>query len=495
MQPIQFFHRGQIVSVRDMTPTRSILTWLREDAACTGTKEGCNEGDCGACTVVIGTPQADGTLELKPVNSCIQFLPTLHGKALITVEDLALEGALHPCQQAMVDCHGSQCGFCTPGFVMTLFAHYEDQLRLGKSAASREELEDVLSGNLCRCTGYRPIIEAAQKMFSAPPMRFQVGGIVKALNGVQPLSCAPSQKTENKGFLSPKTRVEFAEIYLDNPTARILAGSTDVGLWVNKQFREQDHLLYVGNVDDLNFVSVEDGILRIGAAVNLEAAFAAISQHVLPGNESFREWWVRFASPLIRNAGTLAGNVANGSPIGDSMPVLMALGANVVLQRGSALRELALEDLYLGYMKNAMQLGEFVAEIAIPAAQKSQFRTYKISKRFDQDISAVCFVGSVLLKQDVVAEVKLAYGGMAATPARAARAEAVLRGKPWDEATVSRAMDALSEDFSPLTDMRATKAYRSAIARNLVLKFWFETRGVQKIPGAQLSVRHIERVL
>jgi xanthine dehydrogenase small subunit len=486
---IHFFHLGEMVCVRDAPMTRSVLDWLREDARCVGTKEGCKEGDCGACTVVIGTPQPDGTLDLKPVNSCIQFLPTLHGKALITVEELAQNNKLHPCQQAMVDCHASQCGFCTPGFVMTLFAHYETQLRAGKGAASRAEIDDVLSGNLCRCTGYRPIIEAAQKMFSAPQVRFEDNKILQALRG-SGLPAVGSAK-----FISPTARAEFAEYYATHPTARILAGSTDVGLWVNKQFRAQDHLLYIGNVEDLRFASIEDGILRIGAAVNLETAFAAISKHILPGNESFREWWIRFASPLIRNAGTLAGNVANGSPIGDSMPVLMALGAKVVLQRGSALRELALVDLYLGYMKNAMQPGEFVAEILIPAAQYGHFRTYKISKRFDQDISAVCFAGSIVLQGERIAEVKLAYGGMAATPARAVRAEAVLRGKAWDEVNVDLAMAALAEDFAPLTDMRATKEYRAATARNLLQKFWLETRANDAIPSAQLSVRHVESAL
>ena len=484
---IEFFHRGAMVQATNAAPTRTVLEWLREDAQCAGTKEGCNEGDCGACTVVVGTPQPDGTLDLKPINSCIQFLPTLHGKALFTVEDLAKNAQLHPCQQAMVDCHGSQCGFCTPGFVMTLFAHYENQVRSGKGAATRAELDDVLSGNLCRCTGYRPIIDAAQKMFSLPVRALDDAPVVAALKNLNTL--------RHDKFVSPATRAEFAQYYVQNPQARILAGSTDIGLWVNKQFRAQNHLLYIGNVTDLHFVRVENGALHIGAAVNLETAFAAIARHVLPSNESFREWWVRFASPLIRNAGTLAGNVANGSPIGDSMPVLMALNANVVLQQGESTRALPLEKLYLGYMKNAIQPGEFVAEIVIPTAQTGAFRTYKISKRFDQDISAVCFAGSVLLENGNVKEVRLAYGGMAATPARAVVTEATLIGKPWNEAAIFAAMDALAQDFYPLTDMRATKEYRAATARNVLQKFWLETRIDAPIASAQLSVRHMERAL
>jgi xanthine dehydrogenase small subunit len=491
MQTIQFFYRGEIVSVDSDSPTRTVLNWLREDAACTGTKEGCNEGDCGACTVVVGEPQANGTLALKAINSCIQFLPTLHGKALITVEDVAQHGKPHPCQQAMVDCHGSQCGFCTPGFVMTLFAHYENQRRAGKGAASRAELDDVLSGNLCRCTGYRPIVEAAQTMFSAPQVGFDDAPIVQALRGI------PSPQFSSKDqFVSPTTRAEFARYYAAHPDARILAGSTDVGLWVNKQFRAQDHLLYIGNVADLKTTRVEQGALRIGAAVNLELAFAAIAQHILPGNESFREWWIRFASPLIRNAGTLAGNVANGSPIGDSMPVLLALKAKVVLQRDATLREMALEDLYLGYMKNAMQPGEFVAEVIVPIpAAQFGFRTYKISKRFDQDISAVCFACTVHVENNIVTDVRLAYGGMAAIPARAKAAEAALIGKAWNEANVHAAMNALAVDFTPMTDMRATKEYRAIAARNLLQKFWMETRSDQPIPAAQLSVRQVESAL
>lgn len=487
---IHFFHKGAIARIKEASPSRTILDWLREDAHCVGTKEGCNEGDCGACTVVIGTPKSDGTLDLKAVNSCIQFLPTLHGKALITVEDLAQSGRPHPCQQAMVQCNGSQCGFCTPGFVMTLFAHYEQQLRAGKRAATRVEIDDVLSGNLCRCTGYRPIIEAAQSMFDAPVVKFDDQTVVEALRTV------PAQfESADNAFVAPTTRADFARYYLAHPQARILAGSTDIGIWVNKQFRAQSHLLYVKNVSDLHFTNVEGGQLRIGAAVSLEAAFEAIEKHILPRNESFREWWVRFASPLIRNAGTLAGNVANGSPIGDSMPVLMALNARVVLQRGGGLREFGLEDLYLGYMKNAMQPGEFVAEIVLPIQQAGVFRTYKISKRFDQDISAVCFAGAVALEDGVVTEIRFAYGGMAATPARAHHAERAMLGKPWSEAQISVAMTALQYDFAPLTDMRASATYRKKIAENLLLRFWMETQVDSPMATKQLSVRHVEGAL
>ncbi len=476
----------------DIAPTRSVLDWLREDARCTGTKEGCNEGDCGACTVVIGTPRADGTMDLKPINSCIQFLPTLHGKMLISVEDLATEGKLHPCQKAMVECHGSQCGFCTPGFVMTLFAHYENTLREGKPSASREEIDDVLSGNLCRCTGYRPIIEAAQKMLqSAPQVKMNFSAALSALKGITPLTYAYDGKT----FIAPTTRSAFAAARLAAPDARILAGSTDVGLWATKQFRTATDTIYIGNVADLQHTVVRDGALRIGAAVNLERAFAAIGEHVVPENESWRELWLRFASPLIRNAGTLAGNVANGSPIGDSMPALIALHARVVLQKGEALREIALEDFYLSYQETALLAGEFVAEIVIPAAQKLAFRTYKISKRFDQDISAVCFAASLDISENKITATRIALGGMAATPKRAALAEAALVGKPWTEASARAAMTALAQDFAPLTDMRASKEYRLQVAQNLLLRMWHETNADAPKSAPQVSVRFVERAL
>jgi xanthine dehydrogenase small subunit len=490
--PVQFFHRGELARVTPSHPTQTVLDWLRESARCTGTKEGCNEGDCGACTVVVGTPQADGTLALKAVNSCIQFVPTLHGKALITVEDLAQNEKLHPCQQAMVECHGSQCGFCTPGFVMTLFAHYENTLRAqnvptAQIVQSRAQIDDVLSGNLCRCTGYRPIIEAAQRMFDAPRThRYDDAPAISALKNLAPQTA----------MHAPTTRAELAAIRAQRPNARLLAGSTDIGLWVTKQFREIDEIIYVGNVAELQDAYVKNSALVIGAAVTLERAYAAIAQHILPGNESFKELWLRFASPLIRNAGTLVGNVANGSPIGDSMPALIALGARIVLQQGERVRAMPLEDFYLAYQKTALESGEFVAELEIPVfVPTPQFRTYKLSKRFDQDISAVCFAGAFELKDGVATNVRIALGGMAATPKRAQHAEAALEGTPFTEDNVRIAMQAMTRDFTPLTDMRASADYRMRIAQNFLLRMWHETNSGEKVPTAQSSVRHVEALL
>ena len=493
-QSIRFFHRGRIVSVDSAHPTRSVLDWLREDAHCTGTKEGCNEGDCGACTVVIAELKDDadtataavGGLTLRSVNACIQFLPTLHGKALFTVEDLKREGSreLHPVQQAMVDCHGSQCGFCTPGFVMSLWATYQQHLA-GGTQPSRQQLADELSGNLCRCTGYRPILDAGQRMFELPAMPLNTAPALAALRALantetfETSAPNPQQGGRIDRFFAPKTIAALAALRTAHPSAQLLAGCTDVGLWVNKQFRDVGDIVYLGDVAELKRIELRDHELFIGAGASLEAGWRALAQH-LP---ALTEVWLRFASPPIRNAGTLGGNVVNGSPIGDAAPVLMALDAQVELRCGERVRRLPLDDFYTGYMRNQMEPGEFVLGLAVPqVATSRQVRAYKISKRFDCDISAVCAGLSIALDGDTVRAVRLAFGGMAATVQRAVRAEAALHGQPWSQAVVDTAKAALSEDFTPLSDMRASAAYRLQVAQNLLQRFWLETRRVDPLP-------------
>ena len=484
-RPIRFLHRGAVVEVSDAAPTRTVLEWLREDARCTGTKEGCAEGDCGACTVVLGEPAADGTLALRPVNACIQFLPTLDGRALFTVEDLAgADGSLHPVQQAMVDCHGSQCGFCTPGFVMSLWATYQQHLA-GGTQPSRQQLADELSGNLCRCTGYRPILDAGQRMFELPAMPLNTAPALAALRALanthtfETSAPNPQQGGRVDRFFAPKTVDALAALRTAHPSAQLLAGCTDVGLWVNKQFRDVGDIVYLGDVAALKRIELRDHELFIGAGASLEAGWRALAQH-LP---ALTEVWLRFASPPIRNAGTLGGNVANGSPIGDAAPVLMALDAQVELRCGERVRRLPLNDFYTGYMRNQMEPGEFVLGLAVPqVATSRQVRAYKISKRFDCDISAVCAGLSITLDGDTVRAVRLAFGGMAATVQRAVRAEAALHGQPWSQAVVDTAKAALSEDFTPLSDMRASAAYRLQVAQNLLQRFWLETRRVDPLP-------------
>ncbi|MGH8820561.1 MAG: xanthine dehydrogenase small subunit, partial [Rhodoferax sp.] len=437
-QEIQFFHRGAVVSVSDAEPTRTVLDWLREDARCTGTKEGCNEGDCGACTVVIGELAADGDtssvsgLKLQTVNACIQFLPTLHGKALFTVEDLKTRCAtgsspvkpgesaqqpLHPVQQAMVECHGSQCGFCTPGFVMSLWSTYEHHQAHG-TVPTRQQLADELSGNLCRCTGYRPILDAGQRMFDLEQVRLDTQPVVAALQQLSRsatfsyAATAPSPGVHAPVLHSPRSLQALAALRLEQPKATLLAGSTDIGLWVNKQLRDLGDIIYVGDVEELKTIREADRELYIGAGASLEAAWSALARRV----PTLTDVWLRFASPPIRNAGTMGGNVANGSPIGDSPPILMALDADIELRQGSRVRRMPLSDFYIDYMKNRLESGEFVQGLAVPlAAMKRQVRAYKISKRFDCDISALCAGLAIELDGDQVKAVRLAFGGMAAT--------------------------------------------------------------------------------
>ena len=470
---IRFILDGDVVSARDVAPATTLLQYLRDKLGRTGTKEGCAEGDCGACTVVIGELGADG-IGYRAVNSCIRFLPTLDGKEVVTVESLrAPGGEMHPVQQALVDCHGSQCGFCTPGFVMSLFGLY-----LNQPKASRAEVVDALAGNLCRCTGYRPIIDAGSRMHDYPaPAQWgrhdaQSADRRARLQSIQrhtslAIDVAP-------GYSAPLTLDELAQAYASAPDSLLLAGSTDIGLWVTKQMRDLPPLIYLGEVAELKQIREAGGTIEIGAAVRLTEAFDAIIRHY----PMLDEIGNRFASPPIRNAGTLCGNIANGSPIGDSMPFLITLGASVDLRRGDQMRTLPLEELYLGYQKKALLPGEFVTAVRIPLPQDDcTVASYKISKRFDQDISAVCGAYALKLRDGQIAAARIAYGGMAAIPQRALRTEAALVGQPWSAATIDTAMGQMAADYKPLSDMRASSSYRLQVAGNLLQRFYHEHSG------------------
>ena len=466
MNRVRFLLDGEVVSIENAEPTGSVLQYLREDLNRVGSKEGCAEGDCGACTVVVAEA-VDDRIEYRAVNACIQFLPTLDGKALFTVESLKnADGSLHPVQQSMVDYHGSQCGFCTPGFVMSLFAMYQ-----GKADINRESLDDVLSGNLCRCTGYKPIIEAGMRMHDYPEVSHdeqQLLGQLQALKNQDDLHL----RSSTGEYHAPASLSALADLYQRKPDATVLAGGTDVGLWVTKQLRELTEVIYIGNVPELKHITETDAGIEIGAAVSLEDAFIKLSESYPELRELFR----RFSSMPVRNAGTLVGNIANGSPIGDSMPALICIDAQVKLRLGSSTRNLALQDLYLDYMKNAMQPGEFIESVFIPTRDESLvLASYKLSKRFDQDISAVCAAFALRLDGDIVSSIRIAFGGMAAIPKCADQTEAYLSGKKWDEKTVQQGMERLKQDFRPLSDMRASAAYRSQVSANLLYRFYLQT--------------------
>lgn len=474
---IRFLLDGELMHVGNVLPQSTVLEYLRETLGRTGTKEGCAEGDCGACTVVLGEPDGH-SLRWYPVASCIRLLPTIDGKALVTVESLkAPDGALHPVQQALVDCHGSQCGFCTPGFAMSLFALYKSGRR-----ADRALVDEALSGNLCRCTGYRPIVEAAQRMRELPPPAgWRAPGAEPSAEEraiaakLASLERDATLELEHAGqrYFAPARTDDLAALCLAYPDARLVAGATDVGLWVTKEQRELGTIIYTGGVRELRAVAVEADAIAIGAAVSLHDAFALLTEHY----PSLAELCSRFGSLPIRHSGTLGGNVANGSPIGDSMPVLLALGARLTLRCGSERRSLALEDFYVGYRQTALRPGEFVERVHIPRPQPGwEVRAYKISKRFDQDISAVCVC--FRLVRDAggrVAEIAIGCGGVAATPRRARTCEQALTGTRWDDSTIAAGEAALEREFAPISDMRASAAYRGAVLKGLLRRFHLET--------------------
>jgi xanthine dehydrogenase small subunit len=455
---VRFQLDGVLHEVRNPDPTQTVLRYLRTNLARTGTKEGCAEGDCGACTVVLG----DAGM-FRAVNACILFLPMLDGKTLYTVESLSPpDGPLHPVQQAMVDANASQCGFCTPGFVMSLYAHY-----LNGGACDPATIRDVLAGNLCRCTGYGPILDAAAKMNDFPR--------------VEPAKLPGSRDDETlaisrgaQKFFAPRRRAELATLLDDHPDAVLLAGATDAGLWVTKQYHDLATIISVSSVAELREIRETKDAIEIGASVTYSEAFEALTRL----HSDFGELLRRLGSVQVRNAGTIGGNIANGSPIGDSPPPLIALGATLVLGSRKGQRKLPLEDYFVAYGKQDRRRGEFVEQVIVPKLKPGEdFRTYKISKRFDQDISAVC--GAFLFRRAGAAahEVRIAYGGMAETPRRAKAAEAAISGKPFNEATVRAAMAALEQDFTPLTDMRGSARYRMDAARNLLLKAFVEISG------------------
>ena len=533
---LQFVHNGQLQRLRNVSPSRTLLALLRDDMGLTGTKEGCRSGDCGACTVVLGEPDGNGGLHYRAVNSCIQMAHAVQGQALWTVDGLASGPVAHPVQHALVQHHASQCGFCTPGFAMSLFALY--QTRISESARSgtppapvtRDDALHALSGNLCRCTGYRPILDAAQTMLDGATQTVDEAAtllILKQLNeSEQAVGANLAYNFQAEGYMRPTTLANLLHARRQHPQAQLVAGCTDVGLWVTKQHHAPAQVLDVTRVAELRGIEhvapppaaalQTSDWLSIGAAATLTDAFDAL----VATRPNLAVFASRFAGLPVRNAGTLGGNVANGSPIGDSMPLLLALGAHVRLMQwgdgstGSAAsadgtagpdgqhlrsRTLPLDQFYTGYRQTVMQSAEVLTHILVPppgpaitphpdttTLNGEWLRVYKISKRFEDDISAVCLGLRLVLRNGVVAEASIGVGGVAATPVRALKTQAALVGQPWTQATARQAAQVLQAEFTPISDMRASAAYRRAMLAALLQRAWAESTGM-----AHINLEHI----
>ncbi len=482
---IRFLLNDQPVSLDNAEPGLTVLQYLRTNLGLTGTKEGCAAGDCGACTVVLGAVES-GRVRYDAINSCITPVGALHGKQLLTIEHLQQGESLHPIQQAMVDCHGSQCGFCTAGIVMSLFAWWR-AVKDGVVEPDHHSIAEALSGNLCRCTGYQPIFRAAAKVCDAlaePPSTT----LVKQLESLQ--AEADGQLAfGDMHFFSPTSSAELARLLGNWPNARLVAGATDLGLELTQQLKRPPVLIHAARVSELLAIEETAEAVKIGAAVTYSAMQPTLKRNF----PAFAELLERLGSLQIRNQGTLGGNVANASPIGDTPPVLLALDACVHLRSLSNARTVPLNKFFTGYRTTALQQWEFIETVEIPKLKADEvLKVYKISKRFDDDISAVCFALWMKLDGDVIRDVRIGCGGMAATPARAVHTENALRGNKFDEAVMQAAEAALTQDFQPLDDLRASAAYRLAVTANLLRRAWLEWRSgtAMQVMTWQPEVQH-----
>ena len=455
---IRILLNGEPCEIRRVPPATTVLDWLRTERALTGTKEGCAEGDCGACTVVLGIPDGAG-MRYEAVNSCLMAVPQLAGKALITIEGLAENGGLHPLQEAMVEADASQCGFCTPGIVMALYAFQQ-----GGEEPEDETIHDALAGNLCRCTGYRPIVDAARNAPAA----------ARAIPSAPVPEAAPDYRAGRQVFFAPRTMDELIALRAAHPAAPLLAGGTDLGLLFSKERKAFPSILSVAGVEELRRLETREDEIEIGAAVTYTRALPVLDAEYPGMGELIR----RIGSRQIRNLGTIGGNIGNASPIGDTLPWLIALDATLVLRGPGGAREMPVESFFLGYRETDLGPGEIIESVRVPRLSAGQvFRIYKVSKRYDQDISAVIGAYCLTLVDGRVSDARIAYGGMAATPKRARAAERALIGEVWGEAAVEAAGRAIAEDFEPIDDFRASARYRLTVAANLLRRLHLQTAG------------------
>ena len=463
---IEFIYQNKILKIKNPDSNETLLNYIRTKLKKTGTKEGCAEGGCGACTVVLGELK-NNQINYKAINSCITFLPTLQGKQLILVEDLiSKEGSLHPVQQAMVNFHGSQCGFCTPGFIMSLFSMYKNN-----SKFKDNEIKDSIAGNLCRCTGYQPIIKAAKSLKNKNKFdQFSKNKkeIINLLKKISNKSIIIYYK--GKKYFAPRYITELKKILKKNNNVDFLSGGTDLSLIVTKERKDINSIIYMHSIRELNYIKNNNEYIEVGATTPLTELESYIKKYY----SDFTKILKRYGSPQIRNVATVAGNIATASPIGDCLPLLLSLNAKVVLEDFKKKKIFPLDNFFINYRKTKLKKGQFIHSIRIPLLKNNTFKAYKISKRFDDDISSVCAAFNLEILKNKIQSIRIAYGGMAAVPKRAVYCEKVLFNSLVTDETINKAKKALEKDFSPISDMRASKLYRMEVAKNLLEKFCIE---------------------
>jgi len=464
---IKFILNDRIQEIHNPNPNETILNYIRLKLKKTGTKEGCAEGGCGACTIVVGELKKNNII-YKAINSCIAFTPSLEGKQLLVIEDLMLKnGSLHPVQNAMVNYHGSQCGFCTPGFVMSLFSMYKNN-----NSYDKKTIEESISGNLCRCTGYRPIIDAAKSLNKDKSDQFKKDKkkTIALLKKIRPKSI--SINNQNKKYFAPRTVNELKKIIKKYPNLNFFSGGTDMSLIVTKQKKDLDNIIYLNSIDELNYIKENYKYIEVGATTPLRQFELFIKKYYSDFNIILK----RYGSVQIRNVATMAGNIATASPIGDSLPLLLSLDASIAVESFNKKTILPLKNFFISYRKTKLKKGQFISSIRIPIFKKNIFKAYKISKRIDDDISSVCASFNLEIVNKKIKSIKIAYGGMAAIPKRAIYCEKVLLNSNFSEDIILKAQKCLEKDFQPINDMRASKDYRMEIAKNLLIKCFTEIK-------------------